>query len=88
MARRQMVTLEVIVEVDADEAEKLVGSPGWSDPSGDGEPPISGLTLRADQLVWTLAHRALEEWSGLDAFIVEANGLPGEITNEDEESEF
>lgn len=88
--RRQTITLEVVLEVDADKAEKLAGTEGWVDPSsGEGEPPISGIVLRADQLVWALAHRALDEWrDSLDAVILEANGLAGPIEDEDETPSF
>lgn len=84
---RQIVTLEVVLSVDADKADALIGTQGWSDPSGDCEPPITGLVLRADQLVWSLANLAMDQWrDSLDAYVVQANGLPGEI--EDDESEF
>lgn len=88
--RRQTITLEVVIEVDADKAEALAGTDGWMDPqSGDGEPPISGITLRSDQLVWTLAHTALDHWrDSLDAVILEANGLPGPIEDADDVPSF
>lgn len=87
--RRQIITLEVVIEVDADKADKLVGTDGWMDHAGEGEPPISGIVLRADQLVWALAHRAMDEWrDSLDAVILEANGLPGEVTDDDELPSF
>lgn len=84
MPRRQMVALEVILSVDADKAAELVGTEGWMDALGEGEPPIPGIVYYADRLVWGLASRALSEWRDtLDAVIVEATGIPGDIEDED-----
>jgi hypothetical protein len=83
MARR-LIALEVILEVDSDKAEALKGYEGWSSPDGDGEPPISGIALRADQLVVALSHRALEEWrEPLDAVIAEVNFVIEDIVDEE-----
>lgn len=83
LSPRQTIILEVVVEVDAAKAQQLAGTDGWMDASGDGEPPIPGIVLRADQLVWALAQRASEEWrESLDAVIVEANGHLGDIVDD------
>jgi hypothetical protein len=73
MPRRQ-VTLEVVLEIDADLADSLIGDPGWMGDNGDYEPPISGQVLKADSLVWDLARRAHDHWmTSLRSSIVTAS---------------
>lgn len=64
-ARRQTVVLQVTMSVDADKAEKLAGSEGWSSLEGDCEPPMSGLSICAEHLVWSLARSAMDQWTEL-----------------------
>jgi hypothetical protein len=83
MARRQTVVLQVIVSVDADKAEKLAGSDGWSSPEGDCEPPMSGLSICAEHLVWALARSSMDQWSELlGCFIISADAVVGDAVDE------
>ena len=82
-ARRQTVTLQVTLSVDADKAEKLAGYEGWSSIEGDYEPPMSGLAICGEHLVWTLARSAMDQWSELlRPYIIAADVIVGEPVDE------
>lgn len=79
ISRRRLVTFTVIVSIDADKADSLVGDPGFLSPDGDYGLPISGLEMTTDNLAWSLARQAFETLGErLDAVVLDASSHVGD----------
>ncbi len=82
--RRRLVTFTVILSVDVEKADSLVGDPGFLASDGEYGLPFSGLELVSEDLAWSLARQAFDAFGEkLGAVVLDASSHVGdEITSE------
>jgi hypothetical protein len=79
MPRRRLVTFTVILSVDVEKADSLVGDPGFLGPDGAYGLPFSGLELVSEDLAWSLARQAFDTFSEkLGAVVLDASSHVGD----------